>query len=190
VTEPRLNQRDVQPTVDECPMAQVPARLLHAETMATGDPTATWRSGRTEDSARAPNQQWRCRPTTTAARWMPITAASTARHLVAMLLMGTFGGASVLLAAIRRFRPGWRTPSAAAREFGIRLALGAQPTNVRNVVLADGLWLAICGHAHRALRSLRELSQNLRFSVGVTQSRPPVVLVATTRDLFSRPLFS
>ena len=71
-----------------------------------------------------------------------------------------------------------------AREFGIRLALGAQPKNVRNLVLADGMRIAMCGTVI-GLAGAFGLSQLLKgFLFGVTQ-HDPVVVVATPLVLVS-----
>ena len=113
-----------------------------------------------------------------------ITAASTAGTSFAMLLMATFGGASVLLAAIGVFGVMAYSVQQRAREFGIRLALGAQPKNVRNLVLADGMRIAMCGTVI-GLAGAFGLSQLLKgFLFGVTQ-HDPVVLVATPLVLVS-----
>jgi len=177
-----LNQ-EVQPTV-YVPMAQVPARLLHTEPMAwvirlrpgtaAAGPTIS-RELRISSGGVAPTNN----------RSMDaITAASTAGTSFAMLLMATFGGASVLLAAIGVFGVMAYSVQQRAREFGIRLALGAQPKNVRNLVLADGMRIAMCGTII-GLAGAFGLSQLLNgFLFGVTQ-HDPVVLVATPLVLVS-----
>ena len=122
---------DVQPTV-YVPMAQVPARLLHAEPMAwvirqrpgTAVAASTISSAlRISSGGVAP---------TNSRSMDAIAAASTAGTSFATLLMATFGGASILLAAIGVFGVMAYSVQQRAREFGIRLALGAQPKNVRN----------------------------------------------------------
>jgi len=177
-----LNQA-VQPTV-YVPMAQVPARLLHAEPMAwvirlrpgtaAAVPTIS-RELRISSGGVAP---------TNSRSMDAITAASTAGTSFAMLLMATFGGASVLLAAIGVFGVMAYSVQQRSREFGIRLALGAQPKNVRHLVLADGMRIAMCG-TFIGLAGAFGLSQLLKgFLFGVTE-HDPAVLVATPLVLVS-----
>jgi ABC-type antimicrobial peptide transport system permease subunit len=63
-------------------------------------------------------------------------------------------------------------------EFGIRLALGAQRKHVRNLLLAEGLSITVCGTVV-GLAGAFWLSRVLRsFLFGVTP-HDPLVLVAT-----------
>jgi len=74
-----------------------------------------------------------------------VTARSTARSDFNTLLMNIFGGAALLLAAIgiyglMAYSVQQRTP-----EMGIRQALGADSARVRNMVVFEGMRLALIG---------------------------------------------
>jgi ABC-type antimicrobial peptide transport system permease subunit len=113
-----------------------------------------------------------------------ILAASTAGTWFATVLMAIFGASSVLLAAIGVFGVTAYSVEQRTHEFGIRLALGAQRKNVRNLLLAEGLSITLCGTSV-GLAGAFGLSQVLRsFLFGVTPHDPlvlvvtPVVLIA------------
>jgi putative ABC transport system permease protein len=74
-----------------------------------------------------------------------VVSLSTSRQRFNMLLMTTFGGAALLLAGIGIY--GLMAYSVAQRkqELGIRLALGAQASQVRRMVIFQGMRLAIIG---------------------------------------------
>ncbi len=76
-----------------------------------------------------------------------IVALSTARQRFNMLLMTVFGAMALLLAAIGIY--GLMAYSVAQRtqEIGIRLALGAQGSQVRNMVVRQGMEMALAGIA-------------------------------------------
>jgi ABC-type antimicrobial peptide transport system permease subunit len=62
-----------------------------------------------------------------------------------MVLMCVFGGAAVLLAAIGIYASMAYSVEQRTREIGIRLALGAGPRDVRNMVVWQGMRLAGVG---------------------------------------------
>jgi predicted permease len=74
-----------------------------------------------------------------------IVSTSTSRQRFNMWLMAMFGGAALLLAAIGIY--GLMAYSVAQRrqEIGIRLALGAQASAVRNMVVWQGMRLTVIG---------------------------------------------
>ena len=113
-----------------------------------------------------------------------IVSRSTSRDRFNMWLMTVFGGSALLLAAIGIY--GLMAYSVAQRtqEIGIRLALGAGASQVKNMVVFQGLRLAIVGVAI-GLTSAFLLSRVLSsFLFGVTARDPlvfsivPVVLTA------------
>jgi predicted permease len=106
-----------------------------------------------------------------------IVVQSTARADFNMLLLTVFGGAALLLAAIgvyalMSYSVEQRTP-----EIGIRLALGAELTQVRNMVIVQGMSLAVTGVVVGTTSAfvLSRLIESLLF--GVT-ARDPIVFVA------------
>ena len=171
-----LNQ-EVRPTV-YVPLAQVPARLLHTE------PLAWFIRGRPGMRAIEPAVRSELRLVSgglaaTDVRLMDaIVAGSTAGTWFATVLMAIFGGSSVLLAVVGVFGVTAYSVQQRTHEFGIRLALGAQRKNVRNLLLADGLSIALCGTIV-GLAGAFGLSQVLKsFLFGVTP-HDPLVLVVT-----------
>jgi ABC-type antimicrobial peptide transport system permease subunit len=72
-------------------------------------------------------------------------AQSTARQNFNMLLMSIFGGSALLLAAIGIYGLMAYTVEQGRRDIGVRMALGAQPAEVRNMVVAQGMSLAMAG---------------------------------------------
>lgn len=76
-----------------------------------------------------------------------ITARSTARSDFNTVLMNIFGAAALLLAAIGMY--GLMASSVHERtpEMGIRMALGADPVRVRNLMVFAGMRLALAGVA-------------------------------------------
>jgi len=106
-----------------------------------------------------------------------IIVQSTARSDFNMLLLTVFGAAALLLAAIGVY--GLMSYSVAQRtqEIGIRLALGAELRQVRNMIVAQGMGLAVAGVAIGMISAfvLSRLIESLLF--GVT-ARDPMVFVA------------
>jgi putative ABC transport system permease protein len=182
-----LNQ-DVRPTV-YVPMAQVPARLLHAEPLAwviRAKPSTT----AIEPGIRNELRLVSGRLAPANVRSMDaILAASTAGTWFATVLMAIFGGSSVLLACVGVFGVTAYSVQQRTHEFGIRLALGAQRKNVRNLLLAEGLSVALCGTVV-GLAGAFGLSRVLRsFLFGVTP-HDPLVLVVTPLVLIAVALMA
>jgi ABC-type antimicrobial peptide transport system permease subunit len=69
----------------------------------------------------------------------------TAPQRFAMLLMTVFGSTALLLAAIGVYGLMAYTVEQRRREIGIRMALGAESHHVRNMVVRQGMSLAVAG---------------------------------------------
>ena len=105
-----------------------------------------------------------------------IVSISTSRSRFNMWLMTVFGGVAMLLAAIGIY--GLMAYSVAQRrqEIGIRLALGAQLSAVRGMVIRQGMTLAIVGAAV-GLGTSWWLSRFIADFLFQTQQRDPLVFV-------------
>jgi predicted lysophospholipase L1 biosynthesis ABC-type transport system permease subunit len=106
-----------------------------------------------------------------------IVVQSTARSDFNMLLLTVFGCAALLLAAIGVYGLMSYSVEQRTQEIGIRLALGAELGQVRNMVIVQGMSLAVAGVAIGTVSAfaLSRLIETLLF--GVT-ARDPVVFVA------------
>ncbi len=106
-----------------------------------------------------------------------IVAKSTARQNLNMLLMNIFGSSALLLAAIGIYGLMAYSVQQRTQEIGIRMALGAQPGALRNMVLVQGMRLALIGVAIgiAAAFGLTRLLASLLFGV---QPRDPLVFIA------------
>jgi predicted permease len=102
---------------------------------------------------------------------------STAQQRFNMLLMVVFGAAALLLAAIGIYGLMAYTVERRTPEIGIRMALGAGPRQVRNMVVRQGMRLAIAGLAAglAAAWALAQVFQSLLFGV---KARDPLVFTA------------
>jgi hypothetical protein len=74
-----------------------------------------------------------------------IMRTSIAPARASMLLLALFAGVALVMAAIGVFGVMSYAVNLRAREMGIRLALGARPSEVRRMVVADGMKQAIVG---------------------------------------------
>jgi predicted permease len=106
-----------------------------------------------------------------------IVAKSTARENLNMLLMNIFGGSALLLAGIGIYALMAYSVQQRTQEIGIRTALGAQPNTVRNMVLVQGMRLALIGVAIGIAAALGLTRLLASFLFGV-QPRDPIVFAA------------
>lgn len=74
-----------------------------------------------------------------------VAAQSTARTRFNMLLMSIFGGSALLLAATGIYGLMAYSVQQRVQEIGIRIALGAATGDVRNMVISQGMRLALIG---------------------------------------------
>jgi ABC-type antimicrobial peptide transport system permease subunit len=70
---------------------------------------------------------------------------STSAQLVAVTLVALFGGLALLLASVGLYGVMSFTVSQSTRELGLRMALGADASNVLGLVLSRGLLLTTTG---------------------------------------------
>jgi ABC-type antimicrobial peptide transport system permease subunit len=108
-------------------------------------------------------------PVTDVASMDEVVWGQTARQRFAILLMAVFGSAALLLAAIGIYGLMAYTVEQRRREIGIRLALGAGASQVRNMVVRQGISLALAGVVAGlgAAWGLARLIANFLFGVRV-----------------------
>jgi putative ABC transport system permease protein len=138
-----LNQQ-TRPTV-YVPMAQMPAPALHTEPLAWVIGTRTDPSATSPAIAKALQETSGGLPVTQIRTMDAVSAGATARTRFQMVLMAIFGGLALLLAAIGVYSVMAYTVQQRAHEIGVRLALGAESRAVRNMVVGEGLIVALPG---------------------------------------------
>jgi predicted permease len=114
-----------------------------------------------------------------------IVSRSTSRERFHMLLMSVFGAVSLSLAAIGIYGLMAYSVEQRTQEIGIRMALGAERGNVRNMVMRQGMTFAIIGLLVGVGGAFALAKQISSFLFGVTAWDPlvfsviPIVLLAT-----------
>lgn len=118
----------------------------------------------------------------TMAKWV---SDSTARQRFSSFLLGSFAGIATLLAAVGLFGLMSYVVAQRRHEIGIRLALGAPAGSVRNLIVRQGLALALAGTvvglpcALIAARMLRTQLYAISPADHVTFAAASLVLLAT-----------
>ncbi len=114
-----------------------------------------------------------------------VVSRSTSRERFHMLLMSVFGGVSLLLAAIGIYGLMAYSVEQRTQEIGIRMALGAERSDVRNMVMRQGMMFAVFGVVLGIGGAFALAKQIASFLFGVTAWDPlvfgtiPIVLIAT-----------
>jgi putative ABC transport system permease protein len=106
-----------------------------------------------------------------------IVTQSTARSDFNMMLLAIFAGAALLLAAIGVYGLMAYSVEQRTREIGIQLALGADSHDVRNMIVRQGMGVALVGVAIGLASAFGLTRIVASFLFGVT-ARDPVVFVA------------
>jgi putative ABC transport system permease protein len=114
-----------------------------------------------------------------------IMNTSLAPARASMLLLVLFAGVAMVMAAIGVFGVMSYTVTLRAREMGIRMALGARPSEVRRMVVADGMRQALIGVAVGVggaiwlTRAMTSLLFQVRPGDPLTLAAAAVLLLAT-----------
>ena len=106
-----------------------------------------------------------------------IVTQSTARSDFNMLLLTIFAGSALLLAAIGIYALMAYSVQQRTQEIGVRLALGAEPRNVRNMVVRQGMSVALVGVAIGVASAFALVRVIATFLFGVA-ARDTLVFVA------------
>jgi predicted permease len=105
-----------------------------------------------------------------------VVSESTARSRFDTLLMGLFAASALVLAAVGIYGLMAYSVEQRAQEIGIRLALGAGPSRVRNMVIAQGMLFAVLGIAVGTMASFSLARVLAGFLFGVSPRDPVVFL--------------
>jgi ABC-type antimicrobial peptide transport system permease subunit len=105
-----------------------------------------------------------------------VVSRSTSRQQFNMWLMTVFGACALLLAAIGIYGLMAYSVEQRTQEIGIRLALGAPTSQVRNMVVRQGMLLAVIGLA-LGLGAALALSRFVESFLFRVQARDPMVFV-------------
>jgi putative ABC transport system permease protein len=111
---------------------------------------------------------------------MPMTAriaGSLGQRRFAALLMASFAGLALVLAAVGIYSVMAYTVSQRNQELGIRLALGAQPGRLRSMVVGEGMRLVLIGLA-AGLFAAFALSRSMQSMLYEMSSRDLSIFVA------------
>jgi len=105
---------------------------------------------------------------------------SIAQRRLNMLLMGLFGGLAMLLSAVGIYGLLSHAVTQRTQEMGIRMALGAQMSDVLKLVLKQGMLLALAGEAIGLMGAfaLTRLIRGLLFGVTPNDAMTFVVVAA------------
>ncbi|MEO8024982.1 MAG: ABC transporter permease [Bryobacteraceae bacterium] len=149
------------------PLAQGPSRTLNVVVRASGDPTAV------AGALRSVVQEIdRTVPIQYITPFETLFGENAAQRRFQTLLLGVFAGIALLLASIGIYALMYQAVTRRTQEIGVRLALGAQRSDVLKMVLNEGLTLAAIGIGIgiAAALALTRLLASLLF--GVTSTDP------------------
>jgi len=157
------------------PYAQAPFRLIAFAVRAGGDPLSLVAAVKNAIYAVDKDQ-----PVFKVITMEKLAAESITLRRVSMLLVGGLSALALILAAIGIYGVMSYTISQQRREIGLRLALGAQASDVLKLVIAEGMKPALFGMIIGLLASfaLTRLIKGLLFGVSATD--PATFIVIST----------
>jgi len=118
-----------------------------------------------------------------------VEARNTARERFNMLLVTIFGAAGLLLAAIGVYGVMSYTVQQRIQELGVRMALGAQASDVRNMVVSQGMILAVFGVV-LGIGGAFGLTRFLTSFLFGVDARDPIAFIVTPLLLSAVALFA
>ncbi len=120
-------------------------------------------------------------PITGTAPFVSYMSASYFAQKVGARLLTVLGSISLLLAALGLYGVIAYSMSQRTREIGIRMAVGARPTQVLRMVLREGLWLCVIGAVAGVVPALllSRLASSALYGVGSNDLMTYVIAVST-----------
>jgi putative ABC transport system permease protein len=118
-----------------------------------------------------------------------ILAESVARQRFSMLLFGIFAALALVLAAVGIYGEMSYSVAQRTREIGLRMALGAQRSDVLKIVVGQGLKLVLIGVVFGLVAAfiLTRLRSSLLFGVSATD---PITFISISLALISVAVLS
>jgi putative ABC transport system permease protein len=160
------------------PFAQLPRGTMRIIVKTSGDPNQLISSARQAVAQIDPDQ-----PIYSVRTMSDIRAESVAPERLNLTLLSLFAGIALVLAIVGIYGVMSYSVTQRTHEIGIRMAIGAPPRNVLNMVARQGLKLALLGIAIGLLGAfaLTRVMQQLLFNVsptdGITFLFVPFVLL-------------
>jgi predicted permease len=137
------------PGIVYLPYMQAPSRLMCLVVKTTGDPMAVVPGIRDAVAAVDKNQA-----VTQIKTMDDVLAEAVSRRRLSMFLLSVFAGLATFLAAVGIYGLMSYAVTQRTHELGIRMTLGAEPSDVFRLVLGDGLRLALIGSAIGGVASI------------------------------------
>ena len=156
------------------PASQAPLEDMVLLVRTTTDPLSIAGAVRQAVWSIDPNQ-----PISNVSTMEKVVEDSIGQRRLNMLLMGLFGGLAMLLSAVGIYGLLSHAVTQRTQEMGIRMALGAQVSDVLKLVLKQGMMLVLAGEAIGLLGAfmLTRLMQGLLFGVTPNDATTFVVVV-------------
>jgi putative ABC transport system permease protein len=152
------------------PYVQNATRMMHLVVRAYGNPQALTSSLRSAVRTIDPNQ-----PVTEIHTMDQLLAASISQRRLSMLVLAVFAAIATLLATVGIYGVMAYVVAQRSHEIGIRMALGAEPATVRDMIVRDGMRLAAIGLAFGSVSSFAAMRLLQSQLYGVTSSDPVVL---------------